>query len=98
MLFEKKVLQIYLKPHSSEKTSDVLEKNNTYVFKVKKNVTKKEIFLMSKKIFMVDIQKINTTIVKGKRKKKYKYPKKDYKKVYLTLKKGQTINFTSHTN
>ncbi|WP_343183992.1 50S ribosomal protein L23 [Buchnera aphidicola (Ceratovacuna keduensis)] len=99
MKFKERNLKIFRGIHISEKSSIISEKKNSFIIKVLKNANKKEIKNMLEKIFKVNVLKINTLIVKGKKKNnrkgnsnKYGF-KKDWKKVYITLKKGDSFNF-----
>ncbi|MXP51279.1 50S ribosomal protein L23 [Pantoea sp. SoEX] len=93
MICKESFFRIIRKPHSSEKASSLVNKNNTIVLKVAKNANKKDIFLAIEKIFEVKIKRINTLIVKGKIKKKNKNHGENWKKAYITLQKGQNVNF-----
>ncbi|OQM34102.1 50S ribosomal protein L23 [bacterium endosymbiont of Pedicinus badii] len=84
--------------HISEKSSVSFEKNRTIVVRVPKNTNKKIIKYCFEKIFKIKIKKINTLVVKGK-KKKYKNffgRRKDYKKAYLIAEKGQNLKSISN--
>ncbi|VFP79342.1 50S ribosomal protein L23 [Buchnera aphidicola] len=99
MIYTEKLLKVLLSPHVSEKTSDNMKKNNTVVLKVLKNSTKFEIKSAIEKFFQVRVYKINTLIVKGKRKrKKSKLCKSnDWKKAYVILQPGQNLEFLGHS-
>ncbi|WP_343189040.1 50S ribosomal protein L23 [Buchnera aphidicola (Chaitoregma tattakana)] len=99
MKFEERIFKIFRGIHVSEKSSAVSKKNNIFVIKVLKNSTKKEIKTTLEKFFKVNVLKVNTLIVKGKKKNNRKSSiskinfRKDWKKAYVTLKKGDIINF-----
>ncbi|QJC29129.1 50S ribosomal protein L23 [Enterobacteriaceae endosymbiont of Plateumaris rustica] len=92
-----KILQ---SPHISEKSSLAIEKTNTFTIKVLKKATKKDIKIAIQKIFNVKIKNINTLIVKGKTKKnkKHIYHRSNWKKAYISLEKGQNIDFNTNKN
>jgi len=96
MIYENRILKILVGPHISEKSSVAIEKFNTVVLKVAKNATKFEIKIAVQKIFNVQLNKVNTLIVKGKKKRlsngRYSSTS-DWKKAYITLKKGQNLDF-----
>ncbi|WP_343188169.1 50S ribosomal protein L23 [Buchnera aphidicola (Ceratoglyphina bambusae)] len=99
MKFQEKIFKIFRGLHVSEKSSMTSQKNNTFVIKVLKNSTKNEIKISVEKFFKVIVLNVNTLIVKGKRKNnkkgnvnKYSF-KKNWKKAYVTLKKGHSLNF-----
>ncbi len=83
---------IIKKPHITEKATD-LSKLNKYVFMVEPSANKNEIKKALKKIYGVDILKIQT-ITRQPRMKKFRSrsgAKPVYKKAIVELKKGQKI-------
>ena len=65
-----------------------------YYFRISKNCSKNDIKSLVKKIFNVEVGKVNIMNVKGKR-KKFKGifgVRKSYKKAIITLIKGQSID------
>lgn len=68
-----------------------------YHFQVDKSCNKKEIASLVKKSFKVDVEAVNVSVVKPKRKifKGIKGLTSSYKKAIVTLKKGQSINLGS---
>jgi len=90
---EGKALNIIQKPILTEKSTN-LNQFNQYSFRVDLKATSLEIRNAIEKIFKVKVSKINTSIVRGKRKtfKGVSGYKKNYKKAVLTLKEGQTID------
>ncbi len=85
--------EIIKKPLITEK-SMALTSQGKYAFEVDINSNKIEIADAIKKIFNVDVLKVNTLRVKGKKKRlgrltEGKTP--DWKKAYVTLKPGQRI-------
>lgn len=86
------------KSHVTEKTMQLAESTNQYVFKFKKTANKSEIKQIIQTLFDVTIVGISTLIMKGKRKKNNKNQiskKQDYKKAYIRLKEGQSIDLLS---
>ncbi|AXN02183.1 50S ribosomal protein L23 [Candidatus Purcelliella pentastirinorum] len=88
-------LKIIISQHISEKSSFMLEKNNIFIFKVLKNANKLEIKYALEKIFDIKVKSVYTLILKGKKKRHGKYigKRNGYKKAYVTLKKGQKLDF-----
>tara|TARA_B100001029_G_C14820053_1_gene317123 strand:+ start:306 stop:599 length:294 start_codon:yes stop_codon:yes gene_type:complete len=85
-----------LKPVITEKSSMGSEYNQV-TFQVKKSSTKKEIKLAIENIFKVKVKKVNTSIVKGKL-KSFRGSigrRTDYKKAFVTLEDGQTIDINA---
>ncbi|HEC86583.1 MAG: 50S ribosomal protein L23 [Thermoplasmata archaeon] len=57
--------EIIYHPHVTEKTMDLMEKNNALEFVVKRNATKKQIKNAIEKMFEVKVKKVNTKITKN---------------------------------
>lgn len=87
-----------LKPRATEKTYAESFKR-TYVFSVKKNMSKQEIAKLVEKEFNVTVTGVRTLIRNGKETKyskgKHAYPgttyRRDRKFAYVTLKEGDSI-------
>lgn len=71
--------------------------DNKYYFHVDDSCNKNEVASLVKKIFQVEVTKVNiiNTKAKAKRFKGIEGKSKAYKKAVVTLKEGQTINFGS---
>ena len=85
-----------IKPIITEKSSMGSEYNQV-TFQVQKTSSKKEIKLAIENIFKVKLKKVNTSIVKGKL-KSFRGPlgkRSDYKKAFVTLEEGQTIDINA---
>ncbi|VFP87624.1 50S ribosomal protein L23 [Candidatus Erwinia haradaeae] len=93
MNFEERLLKILRSPHVSEKASAAMEKNNTIVLKVSIDASKLEIKSAIQKIFSVEVECVNTLLVKGKSKRHKQRigHRKNWKKAYVTIKSGQNI-------
>ena len=85
-----------IKPIITEKSSMGSE-HNQVTFQVQKTSSKKEIKLAIENIFKVKVKKVNTSIVKGKLKsfRGYLGKRSDYKKAFVTLEDGQTIDINA---
>jgi large subunit ribosomal protein L23 len=92
--FEERLLKVVYAPHVSEKTSYLLKKNNVIVLRVTNDAKKMEIKLATEKLFDVKVNKVRTLIVKGKLKRHGKHVghRNDWKKAYITLGKGQSLD------
>ncbi|MGP1928830.1 MAG: 50S ribosomal protein L23 [Arsenophonus sp. NC-WZS1-MAG3] len=95
MIHEERLLKILREPHISEKASIAMEKTNTIVLKVAKNATKSEIKATVQKLFEVEVNGVNTLLVKGKVKRHSQQVghRSDWKKAYVTLKEGESLDF-----
>ena len=85
---------IILAPVVSEKSYDLIEKNNTYTFVVDPRANKEEIRDAVQKVFGVKVLRVNTMNRKGKVKRTgYKLGKrKDIKRAVVTLADGDSID------
>ena len=88
-----------LSPIITEKATKLSE-NNQYVFKVPLSTNKKEIKDAIEKLFKVKVKNINTTKVKGKNKifKGTKGKRSDYKKAVVSLKEGESLDYSGGIN
>nr|AAT01117.1 rpL23-ScFv fusion protein [rpL23-fusion expression vector pScFV] len=95
MIREERLLKVLRAPHVSEKASTAMEKSNTIVLKVAKDATKAEIKAAVQKLFEVEVEVVNTLVVKGKVKRHGQRigRRSDWKKAYVTLKEGQNLDF-----
>ena len=84
---------IIIAPVITEKASVVAGDGKTYVFKVNKTANKYQIKDAIEKAFKVTVVKVNTTNSKPKQKRvgRYTGQTRTYKKAYVTLKDGDTI-------
>ena len=88
-----KAFDIIIKPITTEKSTN-LQQFNQYSFVVSKNSNSFEIKTAIEKIFKVKVNKVNTSIVRGKGKTfKGQYGfRKDIKRAIVTLNEGNTID------
>lgn len=94
MIRQERLFQVLRAPHVSEKASMSMEKNNTMVLRVLKDATKKEIKEAVEQLFDVKIIAVNTSVVKGKMKRRGQHlgQRSDWKKAYVTLAEGQNLD------
>ena len=81
-------------PRVSEKTARLQEVSNQYAFEVAKDATKADIKVAVEKIFDVKVKAVNVVNVKGKTKTfKFRAGRRgDWRKAYVTLAEGQSID------
>ena len=93
LLTLERAYEIIKKPVTTEKSTN-LQQFNQYTFEVLKNTTSSEIKNAIESIFKVKVNKINTSIIRGKGKTfKGQYGfRKDIKKAIVTLEEGNTID------
>ena len=85
--------QIIERPLLTEKSMD-LSHEGKYTFRVSRTANKIEITEAVQKIFKVNVVKVNTMTVKGKKRRVGRFPEgktSDWKKAIVTLQEGQTI-------
>ena len=94
-MLRERLYQVLVKPHVSEKSALVADKNNQYVFDVAIDANKIEIKQAVKSIFKVDVASVQIVRQNGKRKMFGQVPgrRNNFKKAYVRLKDGQEIQF-----
>lgn len=90
-----KLYTLIKSPIITEQTAQLGEKINQVVFKVELDANKREIKQAVEKLFKVEVVKVTTLIVKGKRKRNRFgiYKKSNYKKAFVSLSKDSDIQF-----
>ena len=80
-------------PSITEKNTTLRESQNKYVFEVTKNASKPEIKEAVEKLFSVNVETVNTMLVKGKKKRMGRNVgyRPDWKKAIVKIKAGQSI-------
>jgi large subunit ribosomal protein L23 len=99
---EARLMTILLAPVVSEKATQIADRHNQVVFRVRPDATKKdvkaavELLWKEKKIEVASVQIAN---VHGKKKRfgAYTGRRRNWKKAYVSLKPGQEINFAQET-
>ena len=91
-----RLINLLVAPHVSEKAARASEKHNQYVFRVRRDATKPEIRKAVELMFAVDVEAVQVLNVAGKSKRfgAMQGRRSDWKKAYVSLKTGQTIDFT----
>ena len=80
-------------PIITEKSSDLAQKENTYVFSVSVKANKTEIKEPIEKLFNVKVESVNTVNVRPRKKRVGKYTgyTNKVKKAYVKLQEGSSI-------
>jgi large subunit ribosomal protein L23 len=93
---QSRLATVLVEPIVSEKATAVAEKHNQVLFKVLRNATKPEIKAAVELMFKVEVEAVRTINQRGKEKKFGKsIGRRDHiKKAYVSLKKGQELNFS----
>ena len=91
------VYEVIRAPRVSEKTARLQEVSNQYVFEIAKTATKADVKAAVEQIFDVKVEAVNVVNVKGKNKSfKFRQGRRgDWRKAYVTLADGQSIDVTS---
>lgn len=94
---QERLFTVLIAPHVSEKSARNTEKNNQYVFKVSMDAKKPEIKKAVESLFEVSVSGVQTSVAKGKTKRfgQKMGRRKDWKKAYVTLAEGSTIEMMS---
>ena len=81
-------------PRVSEKTTRLQEVSNQYVFEVAKTATKSDVKAAVEQVFGVKVEAVNVVNVKGKAKafRQRLGHRNDWRKAYVTLAEGQSID------
>ena len=89
----KDLYKVIKAPYLTEKVSSLMGSENQYAFKVDINATKLQIKHAIEGYYSVNVEKINIIKVKGKTKRsRFRITKKsDWKKVYVRLAEGHSI-------
>jgi large subunit ribosomal protein L23 len=95
MSSKERLMTVLVAPHVSEKSALVAEKQNQVVFRVLRDSTKPEIKAAVELMFEVKVDSVRVVNVAGKAKRFGGRPGKrsDWKKAYVSLAEGQTIDF-----
>ena len=93
---KERLLNLLIQPHVSEKAATVAEKANQYVFRVLEDASKAEVKQAVELMFEVKVEGVNLLNRPGKtrRFKNVAGKRNGFKKAYVRLQAGQTIDFT----
>lgn len=94
---QERIFQVLNGPHVSEKSANVADASDQYVFKVAVDATKSEIKKSVEQLFKVKVTGVQTLRVKGKVKRnRFGYSTKPtWKKAYVRLEQGQELDFAA---
>ncbi|MGD9386960.1 MAG: 50S ribosomal protein L23 [Gammaproteobacteria bacterium] len=90
-----RLMTVLLEPHVSEKATLASEQGNQVVFKVRRDATKAEIGKAVELLFEVKVEGVQVANARGKVKRFGATfgRRSDWKKAYVRLAPGQTIDF-----
>jgi large subunit ribosomal protein L23 len=92
---KERLMTVLVGPHVSEKTTDVADKHNQIVFKVRRDSTKAEIRQAVQLMFEVTVTDVQVVNCRGKIKRFGQEwgQRAAWKKAYVKLAEGQNIDF-----
>jgi large subunit ribosomal protein L23 len=92
---QERLMTVLIGPHVSEKSARVAEQANQVVFKVRRDATKPEIKAAVELMFEVKVAEVNVVNSAGKVKRfgQRLGRRSDFKKAYVRLAPGQSIDF-----
>ncbi|HHW4678212.1 MAG TPA: 50S ribosomal protein L23 [Xylella sp.] len=93
-----KIFSVLLAPRVSEKNSRLQMLSNCYVFKVLKSATKVDVKIAVESLFHVKVDAVRVLNVKGKNKsfKNRGGYRSDWRKAYVSLADGQSIDVAAN--
>ncbi len=93
---KERLMTVLIQPHVSEKAATAAEKGNQYVFRVRGDASKAEVKDAVELMFEVKVEGVNLLNKPGKTRRFRNLPGKrnGYKKAYVRLQAGQSIDFT----
>ena len=99
MITDEKIFSVRRAPRVSEKTARLQEVSNQYVFEVSTTATKADVKAAVEQLFDVKVETVNVVNVKGKSKTfKFRQGRRgDWRKAYVTLADGQSIDVINAT-
>lgn len=95
-------MEFTIEPIVTESATRLSDKLNRYVFRVSPDANKFQIKDLVEKLYGVKVESVNTQVVRGKNKSRYtksgllRGKTNEWKKAYITLGEGQTIDFYSN--
>ncbi len=89
------LMTVLLAPHVTEKTSLAMQNHNQYAFRVRRDATKPDIKAAVELMFDVKVRSVQVVNEPGKSRRFGKTPGRtqDWKKAYVSLAQGQTIDY-----
>ena len=95
-------MEISIKPIITERATKLSEKRNCYTFRVSPDANKYQIKSLIEQLYGVNVESVNTAIIRGKNKSRWtksgllKGKTNRWKKAYVTVADGQSIEFFSN--
>jgi large subunit ribosomal protein L23 len=89
------LMNVLIAPHVTEKTATAMQNNNQYTFRVMKSATKTDIKAAVELMFEVKVKGVQVVNEPGKARRfgKVTGRTQDWKKAYVSLVQGQSIDY-----
>ena len=89
------LMSVLLAPHVTEKTSMAMQNHNQYTFRVRRQATKTDIKAAVELMFEVKVEGVQVVNEPGKARRfgRLEGRTQDWKKAYVSLAAGQTIDY-----
>lgn len=93
---QERLMTVLLGPHVSEKGARIAEGANQFVFRVRRDASKPEIKAAVELMFEVKVDQVNVVNIAGKQKRfgQRLGRRQDFKKAYVRLAPGQSIDLS----
>jgi large subunit ribosomal protein L23 len=97
-----KLSEVLVKPIVTEKSNKLSDKSRTYAFRIDRKANKLEVKKAVEDFYGVTVVEVNTVVVPGKAKSKFTKAgfisgrKPSYKKAYVKVAEGETIDLYSN--
>ena len=94
-LSQERLINVLVAPHVTEKTALAMQNSNQYAFRVRRDASKPDIKAAVELMFQVKVEAVNVVNESGKTRRFGKTPGRtqDWKKAYVRLAPGQTIDY-----
>lgn len=95
---DERLYAVLLAPHITEKATNLGDWSNQCAFKVARDATKREVKTAVETLFGVKVVNVTTANVKGKVKRRLRGRTshgKSWKKAYVRLAEGETLDYTA---
>ena len=92
---KEQLMNVLIAPHVTEKTATAMQNSNQYTFRVQKNATKTDIKAAVELMFEVKVKGVQIVNEPGKARRfgKLQGRTQDWKKAYVSLVQGQSIDY-----
>ncbi len=89
------LMNVLIAPHVTEKTSLAMQNHNQYTFRVRRDATKTDIAKAAELMFDVKVAGVQVVNEPGKARRfgRLTGRTQDWKKAYVSLERGQTIDY-----